>query len=178
MVALINSNPDEKVAASATSNIRVSFLPAKTPGPDGNGIAVTVGNTTTSTTGTSITLSTLGIAATCCASVAGSRVTPDNPAVPGEVITIYAAGLGLSTLADGSTVAGVSGQVYQGPAFNVPETLVDNAQVGSLTANVLSAALVPGMLGVYEVKLSSIPLYRPIHLLRCTSRKASSPVTL
>ena len=62
-------------------------------------------------------------------------------------------GSGLATLADGATIAGASGQVYQGPAYNVPETLVDNAQVGGKTANVLSAALKPGMLGVYEVKL-------------------------
>jgi len=153
LIELVNANPNEKVTASPTGQYTRIILTAKVPGPDGNGIAVAVGSTTTSTSGTTITISTLGNAFTCCASVAGSRVTPDNPAVPGEVITIYAAGLGLVTLADGSTLAGVSGQVYNGPAYNIPETLVDNAQVGGLTANVLSAALKPGMIGVYEVNL-------------------------
>jgi uncharacterized protein (TIGR03437 family) len=73
--------------------------------------------------------------------------------MPGEVISVYAAGLGMATLADRFTPAGVTGQVYQGPPFTIPSTLVDNAQVGGQTANVISASLVPGLLGVYEVKM-------------------------
>lgn len=157
LVALINANPNEKVVASPSGEYTRIILTAKAPGPDGDNIAIGVGNTTTSTTGTSISLSTLGNPFTCCASAAGRQITPDNPAVPGEVITIYATGLGLSTLADGSTVAGASGQIYQGPAFTVPETLVDNAQIGGLTANVLSASLVVGMMGVFEVQLQLDP---------------------
>ena len=157
LVVLINSNPDEKVTAAPSGEYTRIILTAKAPGPDGNGIAITVGSTTTSTTGTSITLSTLGNAYTCCGSAAGTQITPDNPAVPGEVITLYATGLGLTTLADGATIAGASGQVYNGPTYNFPETLVDNAQVGGLTANVLSAALKAGMLGVFEVQLQLDP---------------------
>lgn len=157
MVVLINSNPNEKVIASPTGEYTRVILTAKTPGPDGNGIAISVSSTTTSTTGTTITISTLGNAFTCCASAAGTQVTPDNPAVPGEVITVYATGLGLSTLADGSTIAGASGQIYEGPAYTVPETLVDNAQVGGLTANVLSASLAVGQMGIFEVKLQLDP---------------------
>jgi hypothetical protein len=153
LVVLVNSNPDEKVTAAPTGQYNRIILTAKLAGPDGNGIAIGVSNTTTNTSGASITVSTLGNAFTCCASAAGTRVTPDNPAIPGEVIKIYAAGLGLATLGDGSTLAGVSGQIYLGPDYNIPETLVDNAQVGGQTANVLSAALKPGMIGVYEVKI-------------------------
>ncbi len=157
LVVLINANPDEKVIASPSGEYTRIILTSKAPGPDGNGIAITVTNTTTSTTGTSISLATLGNAYTCCGTSGGTQITPDNPALPGEVISIYATGLGLATLADGATVAGASGQIYNGPAYNFPETLVDNAQAGGLTANVLSAALKPGMLGVFEVQLQLDP---------------------
>ena len=157
LIALINANSDEKVTASPSGQYTRIILTAKVPGPDGNGIAVSIGSSTTSTSGTTITLSSLGNAFTCCASVAGTRITQDNPAVPGELITIYAAGLGQTTLGDGTTPAGNTGQIYQGPEYNIPETLVDNAQVGGQTANVLSAALKPGSIGVYEVKLQLDP---------------------
>jgi uncharacterized protein (TIGR03437 family) len=81
-------------------------------------------------------------------------VTPDNPVVPGEVITIYATGIGPTTLEDGLTPASITGQVYRGPALNIPVTNVDNAQVGGSTANVLSAGLDVGNLpGIYAVQL-------------------------
>jgi uncharacterized protein (TIGR03437 family) len=86
--------------------------------------------------------------------VAGSLVTQDNPVVPGEVITIYATGIGVTTLADGETIASITGQVYPGPALNLPVNNVDNAQVGGTTANVLSAGLdIGNMPGVYKVEL-------------------------
>jgi uncharacterized protein (TIGR03437 family) len=83
-------------------------------------------------------------------------VSPDNPAVPGEVITIYAAGLGVTVGPDGTSPE-VTGQIYQGPAFNTPITPVDNAQVGGRSANVLFSGLVPGTLGVYKVLLQLDP---------------------
>jgi uncharacterized protein (TIGR03437 family) len=81
-------------------------------------------------------------------------VTPDNPVVPGEVITIYATGIGPTTLSDGLTLASITGQTYPGPALNLPLTNVDNAQVGGTTANVLNAGLAVGMMpGIYAVQL-------------------------
>ena len=148
LVALINANPEEKLSASPSSQFTRVILTAKIAGPDGDGIAI--GGTST---GSGSLVMTALNTQTCCASVAGAPITPDNPAVPGEVISIYATGIGLTTLADNSTLAGVTGQVYNGPAFNTPETAVDNAQIGNTTANVLSAGLKPGMLGVYEVQL-------------------------
>jgi uncharacterized protein (TIGR03437 family) len=88
-------------------------------------------------------------------------VTPDNPVVPGEVITIYATGIGPTTLSDGVTYASITGLTYPGPALNLPVTNVDNAQVGGTTANVLYAGLAVGMMpGIYAVELqidSSLP---------------------
>jgi uncharacterized protein (TIGR03437 family) len=116
-------------------------------GPDGNGIAVTASNSSSaSIIGTALNPQ------TCCASIAGARVTLDNPVVPGEVITIYATGLGLTLGPDGSPL-GVTGQVFNGPAFNTPSSPVDNAQVGGRTANVLNAGLQPGTLGIYRIDL-------------------------
>ncbi|HYL38299.1 MAG TPA: IPT/TIG domain-containing protein [Bryobacteraceae bacterium] len=176
LVALINANPDEKVTASPSSLFNRLILTAKVAGPDGNGIAISVASGGTS----SVILTALN-PQTCCASVAGAPITPDSPAVPGEVITIYATGLGLTTLGDGTTPVGKTGQVYSGPAFNIPQTAVDNAQLANTTANVLSAGLKPGMLGVYEVQLqisSTLPTNPNTPLFIAQSVFTSNIVTI
>jgi uncharacterized protein (TIGR03437 family) len=150
LIVLIDANPDEKVTATAAGEFTRIILTAKVGGPAGNGIAIAASVSTNAT----ITISPLDSSATCCANVAGSLVTPDNPVIPGEVITIYATGIGPTTLPDGLTPASITGQVYPGPALNVPVTNVDNAQVGGATANVLSAGLAVGMMpGIYAVVL-------------------------
>jgi uncharacterized protein (TIGR03437 family) len=148
-IALVNAKTNERVTASAAGEFSRIVLTAKVGGPLGNGIPIT----SSTSTSASIVIDVLDSASTCCANIAGARITPDNPAVPGEVITIYATGIGPTTLEDGVTAAAITGQVYPGPALNVPETLVDNAQVGGTTANVLTAGLLPGFLGVYQVQL-------------------------
>jgi uncharacterized protein (TIGR03437 family) len=147
LIALINANPDEKVLATPSEQFSRIVLTAKVTGPDGNGIAITGTNSSTA-----LVIVTALNPATCCASVAGARVTSNNPVVAGETITIYAAGLGPVFGPDGSNV-GITGQIYSGPVFNTPNTPVDNAQVGGLTANVINAGLLTGMLGVYKIDL-------------------------
>jgi uncharacterized protein (TIGR03437 family) len=149
LIALVNANTNEKVTAAPGGEFADIILTAKVGGPAGNGIPVT---SSTSTSATEI-IDPLDSGATCCANIAGAPITSDNPAVPGEVITIYATGIGPMTLEDGVTPVGVTGQVYQGPGLNVPVTAVDNAQVGGTTANVLRAGLLPGFIGVYQVQL-------------------------
>ncbi len=146
-IAEINANPDEKVMATPSGQFTRIILTAKVAGPDGNGIAITGTNSASA----SIIITALN-AATCCASAAGARITPDNPAVPGEVISIFATGIGLVNGPNGAAV-GVTGQVFQGTALNTPGVPVDNAQVGGLTANVLNAGLAVGMLGMYQIDL-------------------------
>jgi uncharacterized protein (TIGR03437 family) len=51
----------------------------------------------------------------------------------------------------------VTGQIYNGPAFNTPNAPVDNAQVGGRSANVLFSGLVPGQIGLYQVLLQLDP---------------------
>jgi uncharacterized protein (TIGR03437 family) len=146
-ITQINANPNEKVIATPSGQFTRIILTAKVAGPDGNGIAIAG----TNSAGASIIITALN-AQTCCASVAGSLVTSDNPAVPGEVISIMATGVGLANAGDGSLV-GVTGQVFQGPASNTPGVLVDNAQVGGRTANVLNAGLAVGTMGIYQIDL-------------------------
>jgi uncharacterized protein (TIGR03437 family) len=152
-IALINTDSSQAVTASASGQFTRIVLTAKAPGAEGNGITLGV------TSGTSLILTALNTS-TCCANVGGARVTGDNPAVPGEIISIYATGIGLVTLGDGTNPVGATGQIYNGPAQNVPETVVDNAQVGTTTANVLNAFLKPGLLGVFEVDIQ-IPISQP-----------------
>jgi uncharacterized protein (TIGR03437 family) len=152
LIELINVNSNERVTAAPGGEFDDIILTAKVGGPAGNGIPIT---TSTSTSATEI-LDVLDSALTCCANSAGAPVTPENPAVPGEVITIYATGIGPTTLADGVTPAAITGHVYTGPALNIPSTPVDNAQVGGTTANVLYAGLLPGFLGVYKVELQLV----------------------
>jgi uncharacterized protein (TIGR03437 family) len=83
--------------------------------------------------------------------VAGAPVTADNPALPGEVISLYATGLGLTTAPNGSFPDN-TGQAYNGPP-NVAFAPVDNVQAGGVTANVVNSGLKPGLLGVYEVQI-------------------------
>jgi uncharacterized protein (TIGR03437 family) len=149
LIALISVNSNEKVTAAPGGEFIDIILTAKVGGPAGNGIPIT---SSTSTDATEI-IDVLDSAETCCANIAGSPITYDNPAVPGEVITIYVTGIGPTTLADGVTPAAITGHVYEGPALNVPVTPVDSAQVGGTTANVLYAGLLPGFLGVYKVEL-------------------------
>ncbi|HLK19910.1 MAG TPA: hypothetical protein VKT81_13190, partial [Bryobacteraceae bacterium] len=151
-ITLINSNGNEKVTAEPAGQFTRIVLTAKVPGPPGDGIKISG----TISTGALVLITVLGSQQTCCSSVANAPVTADNPAVPGEVITIFAAGLGTVTGAGGTTVQ-ATGKVYDGPAFNTPNTPVDNAQVGGLSANVLFAGLEPGTVGVYRVVMQLDP---------------------
>ncbi len=149
IITLVNANANERVTASPAGEFTRIILTAKVGGPAGNGIVVKA----SVSSGASIVLSPLDSSQTCCANIAGAPVSPSNPAVPGEVIWIYATGIGPTTLEDHVTAASITGQLYQGQPLNIPQTNVDNAQVGGTTANVLFAGLVPGLMGVYQVQL-------------------------
>jgi uncharacterized protein (TIGR03437 family) len=102
-------------------------------------------------------------AALCCANVAGARITDDNPAIPGETIYVLATGLGLVT-PDAAKNAIVDGQAYYGPAINDPNSSVSSLAGGS-TATVLSAGLMVGAVGIYQV------------FLELASNLATNPIT-
>jgi uncharacterized protein (TIGR03437 family) len=157
LVALINDDP--KVTATAAGVYDRIIIRARVEGPEGNGIQIGASASSGATlimTAFSTTL--------CCANIEGAPVTPENPAVPGEIITVYATGLGLPVLTDEVSQLLQTGKAWPigGPVTSPPLTQ-DNAVsslLGGKTADVLSATLLPGTVGTFQVILhlnSDIP---------------------
>jgi hypothetical protein len=159
LVALINGNSDEKVVAIASSQFTRIILRYKTPGTAGDGLpisATAVGQTVTSTSDVVTTSSpsetmTAINSTLCCANITNAPVTMNNPAVPGEIIIVYASGIGLVG-PEAATVNIQDGVAYPGPELNYPEASI-SAIIGGSTANVLSAGLQVGAIGMYTVML-------------------------
>jgi hypothetical protein len=151
LIELINQDPKvEAFPASAFTRIRIR---ARIAGPEGNGIRISARSRQDDQVIMTATNATL-----CCANVEGAPITEENPAVPGETIIVYATGLGL-VKPDEARERQITGRVYDGPAFNDPLEFVSSL-AGGKTANVISAGLKPGTIGIYEVQLelnSDIP---------------------
>ena len=146
-------NQDPKVAAYPASAFTRIRLRARVAGPEGNGIPIGGRSRDGDQVIMTATNSSL-----CCANVAGAPITPNNPAVPGETIIVYATGLGLVRPAE-AREAQKTGEAYTGPVNNDPVEFVSSL-AGGKTANVISAGLKPGTVGIYEVVLelnSDIP---------------------
>jgi uncharacterized protein (TIGR03437 family) len=150
LVALINANTEEEVVAVAEPAFNRIQLRAKIAGPEGDGITFAASADMGDAPGVFLVMTNLSTTL-CCANRAGSAVTQANPAVPGETILVYATGLGTIEPAE-ATAAEVTGTKYKGPALNDPRAFVSSLAGGS-TANVISANLAPGMIGVYSVQL-------------------------
>jgi uncharacterized protein (TIGR03437 family) len=149
LIALINQDPEVRAEASGIFATRI-LLFARAPGPEGNGIKFSV---ETDGAGTAEAVVTLSVSGTelCCASQGGALITEENPAVAGQIINVYATGLGLPQ-PDAAREAFITGVPYNGPEVNEPIEFV-SALAGGRTANVLSAALEQGKIGIYKVVL-------------------------
>jgi len=149
-IALINAT-DKNVVASAGAQWDRILLVATAPGTAGEGMSVTV----SVPTGTSITASTYGSALCCSNSLGrGSLVTAANPAEPGEIITVYATGMGLVDPAPPNGF--VTGAPYNGAYPNKVADYLNNfvsGLVGGSTAEILNASMMPGSVGLFEVDL-------------------------
>jgi uncharacterized protein (TIGR03437 family) len=137
---------DPKVEAFPSGIWSRLRLRARVPGPEGNGIRIAA----EVSEGSSVIMTPFN-EATCCANVAGSLVTEENPALPGETIVVYATGLGFIK-PDIARAALVTGGRYQGPELNEPVTFV-SSMAGGKTANVLYTGMKPGTFSLYEVHL-------------------------
>lgn len=151
LVYLINSNPQEKVSASAASAYISIRLQAKVPGPQGNGIAISATSTGPTSAASVGVVLTATAATLCCANVAGSPITVDNPALPGETVYIFATGLGLVNPNEARNAI-QDGIPYNGPVVNDPQSPVA-AIAGGSSATVISAGLLVGQVGIYKVVL-------------------------
>jgi uncharacterized protein (TIGR03437 family) len=150
LIALINQDP--KVTASASGVFDRIILTAKVQGPDANGIPYGA----SADAGATVVMTAIGTAL-CCANVAGSPITPDNPAVAGELITVYATGLGLPVLNGDNQSLIVTGAAYpQDGPITAPASAV-NSIAGGKTADVIQATLLPGTVGNYAVLLHLNP---------------------
>jgi uncharacterized protein (TIGR03437 family) len=150
LVDLINAgNGDPEVFAFPSGWFTRLRLQARIEGPAGNGIPIAV---RTGDPGQEAGLILTAFnSELCCANVAGARVTEENPAVPGETIVVLATGLG-PILPEEANAQVFSGVAYEGPEVNEPVEFVSSI-AGGRTANVLFAALKPGLIGIYEVHL-------------------------
>ena len=120
----------------------------KSAGPDGN--TITYGGTTSS--GASIIITAFG-SQLCCANIAGSPVTVDNPALPGETVILYATGVGLPVFTGTVQSFVVTGAQYPlGAPVTAPQQFM-NSIAGGSTADVLQATLMPGTVGIFQVVL-------------------------
>ncbi len=142
IVKAINSAPDPNVIASSANEFQRILLTARLPGPAGENISVA--QTVNSTATESITIFN---PITCCENIQGALVTTDNPAAPGELVYVFATGLGPTSPSDQA-----SGQVYQGGEFNSAAVPVDSILAGGISGNIFSAFLVPGLVGIYAVE--------------------------
>ncbi len=146
LVALVNQDPQVEAFPSAIfTRIR---LKARIPGPEGNGIQFSVKTHRRGVRAPDV-LSTMSL---CCANEAGSLVTEDNPALPGETILIYATGLG-AVKPDEARQATVTGRRYERPGIERPGWSSSHRCWTARPPMCLPRASTPGWIGVYEVHL-------------------------
>jgi len=146
LVALIGQDP--KVSATASGAYTRIILTALVEGPDGEAIPYGASASSAATE-----VMTAFTASLCCANVENSPVTQENPAVPGEFITVYATGLGLPVLDDTISPLINTGVPYpQGAPITQPAQAL-SAIAGGSTADVIFATLMPGSVGTFKVVL-------------------------
>lgn len=163
LVALIN-NGDPLVSASAAGVYDRIVLRARVEGPAGNGIPIGA----SASSGATVIMTAFS-AGLCCANVEGTPITAQNPAVPGEIIEVYATGLGLPVLNDQvSGLLQTGGKWPMGGPVTSPAVAVSSLAGGS-TADVISATLVPGSVGTFKVVL---------HLNGSLTTNANTPLTI
>ncbi len=145
---LINNAPDPFVTASLGGAFTRVVLTARQGGQAGTGIGI-AGSTSANAQVTVTAYTT----STCCAVMPASAITTSNPAVPGELITVNADGIGIVTDPSGASTSNlVTGYPYLGPEPNSATNPV-NATINGQTAQVVSAGLPQGSYGVYQVQL-------------------------
>lgn len=151
LIALINSNSEENVIATAAAAYTRIVLTAKVAGPQGDVITIN-GSSTGEASGSTGSVTITALAANlCCANRAGAPVTVDNPLQAGEAFYVFATGSGLVGPQPAKDAL-IDGAIYQGPPLNDPVSAV-SALCGGATATVISGGMEVGAIGIYQVYL-------------------------
>ena len=170
LIALIEADPDREVDAAPGAAFTRILLQARIPGPEGDGIAISGASVGPNSGSASLSLAVNNVFL-CCSSVAGAPITVDDPALPGEQFYIYGTGLGLTSDINGNLIGPTDGQPYPGtgnqPALNTANSTVSSLADGK-TADVVSAGLLVGAVGVYEIVLQLNPDIPPTGFAQLT----------
>ncbi len=154
LVSAINSGNDPNVTAAAGAQFTRVVLTARKGGAAGTGISISA----STSSGASLTL-TAYTSSTCCAVTPNSPITPSNPAGVGELIGVYATGLGILATPAQQNYA-IAGTPYAGPQPNTAQNTV-SATMGGSTAQVISAGFPAGSYSVYQVQMIVPPSLSP-----------------
>ena len=166
LVSIIDADKDKvAVAAPGAAFTRIT-LRAAVAGPEGDGISLSATTVSASGGGGSLALD-INNVMLCCSSVAGAPISADNPALPGEQFYIFGTGLGLTFDINGNLIGPADGVKYPGPALNNANSSVSSLADGK-TADVISASLVVGTVGLYQVVLQLNPDLQPTNFAQLT----------
>ncbi len=152
-IGMINQDTNSPVTAIAGNVFDRIVLQAKIAGPDSNGTAYSVN--VTKGTGLLLTPYTTTL---CCSNAAGAgaEVTPDNPAIPGEIVYVLATGLGptVAGINSGKIATNFSGSGDGGgdSSTDPPVTPVDSILAGGSSGNIINTGYALGMAGVFRVE--------------------------
>jgi uncharacterized protein (TIGR03437 family) len=146
LVYLVNQDP--QVTARSAGVFDRILLTSRLQGPEGDNIPFGVSSSSNS----SVIMTAIG-SSLCCANVAGSLVTPQNPALAGELLYVYATGLGAPTVTNATEDLIQTGVQYPPGAPNTVPVSSVSSLAGGDTADVLSASLLPGTVGIFQVWL-------------------------
>ncbi len=138
---------DPNVIAAAGPSTTV-IVTARKSGAAGANIPVSG----TASSGASVSITAYSGGTCCVVAVPGSLITPQNPALAGELITLMGDGLGPVQDVSGNAISQVDGQPYSGPQ---PNSTVNSAfaTVNGTTAQVVSAGLPAGSYGIFQVQV-------------------------
>jgi uncharacterized protein (TIGR03437 family) len=145
----INSSSSAIVTATALGSRVV--VTAKSAGAAGVGIKIAAAsNPASGQSSAGVTLTTSG-AATCCISNDSGDITTANPALPGEIITLFGTGLGTLIDVNGHAVSVQEGVPYAGP-LNTPATAL-YATLGGVDTPFYFDGLATGAVGIYSIQV-------------------------
>ena len=156
MVLLVNQDP--KVSAEPSGEFSRLVVKARVEGPDGNGIPFDA----VANSGSTLVVTPFGSRKTCCANIEGEPVTDANPAVPDEFLIVYATGLGWPDLTNSAIVPFIQTGIKYPADGPVTSPINDvccfvSSLAGGKTADVISATLAPGTVGLFKVILHLNP---------------------